>query len=110
MTKKNDPIVKDFELTDIIQVMATPCGRRTIAAILELCMYEESAMATNATALAANVSRQEVAHQLKNWIWEAGGKKLWRIMEDITDLQGENNEEAIDDDEDDYDLGSSLED
>lgn len=94
---------KDFEYSDIVAIMATGTGRRTIAAILQLCTYEESAMATNATAIASNVAKQEVAHTLKNWIWMGGGKQLWRKMEDEIEIRADDNadvqtEEDSDDD------------
>lgn len=111
MTESRAVLDRAFETSDIIEVMSNPAGRRSIAMILELCMYEEDAMASNATAIAANVSKQEVALRIKNTVWNGGGKALWRRMEDEIELREDANETDDTDVDDDYDdLQNSLDD
>lgn len=90
--EKLEEVFEAFKIADIVSVMQTREGRRTIAAILEICMHEQSAIATNSAALAANVARQDISHTLKNWVWTGGGKALWRTMEDEIEINIENEE------------------
>jgi len=92
--RPKEEVFKAFEIADIVKVMHTYEGRRTIAAILELLMHEVSAMAKNAAELSANVARQEVAHTLKDWVWSGGGKQLWRNMEDEIEVRAESEERS----------------
>lgn len=108
--KQRDELDREFESADLIEVMRTGSGRRFVALVLELCGYEESAMANNATHIASNVAKQEVAHTLKTICWVGGGKALWRKMEDEIELKIdaiESGETPADDD--DYDFENSLE-
>lgn len=99
---QREELEREFMVADLVIVMAQPEGRKTIAMILELCLYESSAFAKNATEIAANVAKQEIAHKLKDMAWEAGGKSLWRRMEDEVEARIETvndaEEDALDDD------------
>ena len=87
--QKSEELFEEFKLSDIVAVMRTREGRRSMAAILELLMHEESALASNAARLSANAARQDVAYRIKNMIWIGGGKALWRTMEDEIELREE---------------------
>ena len=95
--KSKAAVLKEFTLADLSKIMSMSEGRRTIACILELCMHEQPAMAKNATELAANVARQEVAQQIKDLVWNGGGKNLWRKMEDEIELRTDLDEQTEDD-------------
>ncbi len=108
-TKTHAVLDREFTIEDIVKVMSTPEGRRTIAMVLELCMHEQDAMANNATHIAANVARQNVANEIKNMVWIGGGKRLWRRMEDEIEIREDEIERSGESEEDpEYDLEQSL--